>query len=263
MAAGVLAAQAAEPPKEMAPLTLRSGIGDYLAQTGKKYEVYPPSYSKAAADDAEKLRRDALIASEAYEYLNKKKVTYEDKQSFVSFDFYMKTGDAKFNPKSDQTARLKSALLGHFATGKVVQADLIYEGLVAAEGNLTMAFGSLAELFCWNRQDFIPKVADMSNADGKNYYRYAGAFIGLHSGVVRALGQGGSYANMAGNPVVYAGSEVIQWWSDFLKGRPTKQVDTLKTLGPQGNGNLVDKGGELHKGLDAAEKLRTEKNIDL
>ncbi|MBI5622940.1 MAG: hypothetical protein HY924_04090 [Elusimicrobia bacterium] len=262
-ASAVLSALAQTKPGEMPPLPLRSGIGDYLAQTGKAYPVYPPSYYKGADDDADKLAKDAAIAVEAYEYLTRKKVTFEDKQSFVSFDFYMKTGDARFNPNAAQTSKLQSAIAGHLSNGKVVQADLIYEGLVATGGNLTLAFGSLAELFCWNRNDYIPKVADMSNADGKNYYRYAGAFIGLHSGVVRALGAGGSWANMTGNPIVYAGAEVIQWWGDFLKGKPTKGVDTLKTLGPEGRGNLVDKGGELHKGLDAAEKLRKQFSVNL
>lgn len=35
-----------------------------------------------------------------------------------------------------------------------------------------------------------------------------------------------------------------------------KGIDTLKTLGPQGNGNIVDKGGQLHMGFTAAETLR-------
>lgn len=258
---------AAEPPAakpgDRPPLQFRSALRDYLVQSGKRYDVWPPSYSKGQEDDDAKLFADMTIAIEAWEYLRKKKVTYEDKQSFVSFDFYMKTGDAKFNPDGGQTSKLQGALNGHFAGGSLTQADLLFEALEATDGNMTMALGSLAELFCWNRNDYIPKVADMMNAEGKNYYRFAGAFISLHSGVVRTLGQSGAYANMAGNPIVYAGKEIIDWWGAFLQSKPTKPVDTLKTLGPQGNGNLVDKGGELHKGMNASEKLVKARKIDL
>lgn len=250
-------------PGDMPPLQHRSALRDYLVQSGKRYDVWPPSYHKGKDDDAAKLLADMQVAIEAYEYLRRKKVTYEDKQSFVSFDFYMKTGDAKFNPNSAQTSLLQRKLNDHFSGGPVTQADLLFEGLESTGGNMTLALGSLAELFCWNRNQYIPKVADMTNAEGKNYYRFAGAFISLHSGVVRTLGQGGAYANMAGNPLVYAGKEIIDWWGDFLSSRPTKPVDTLKTLGPDGNGNLVDKGGELHKGMNASEKLVKARKIEL
>lgn len=257
------AAAVAARPGEMPPLQFRSAIRDYLVQSGKRYDVWPPSYYKGKDDDAAKLFADMTVAIEAYEYLRKKKVRYEDKQSFASFDFYMKTGEAKFNPNSGQTSNLQGRLNGHFSAGSVAQADLLFEALEATDGNMTMAVGSLAELFCWNRNQYIPKVADMMNADGKNYYRFAGAFINLHSGVVRTLGQGGAYANMAGNPIVYAGKEIIDWWGAFLSSKPTKPVDTLKTMGPEGNGNLVDKGGELHKGMDAADRLVKARKIEL
>jgi len=71
-------------------------------------------------------------------------------------------------------------------------------------------------------------------ADGKNYYRFAGLFIGLHKGLIRSLGESAAYANIVGNPLVYAGAEVVQWWGEFFRTRraPSKQVDTLRTLGP-------------------------------
>ena len=105
--------------------------------------------------------------------------------------------------------------------------------------------------------DFVAKAADMDKSvDGKNYYRFAGAFIGLHGWAARAAGLGGAYANIGGNPVAYAGLEVYDAWKSYFMTGQMKGVDTLKTLRPEGNGNLVDKGGQLQLGFSAAEVLR-------
>ncbi|MBI3565423.1 MAG: hypothetical protein HY079_09530 [Elusimicrobia bacterium] len=258
-----LKAQSASAPKA-APaaaaepvLHPRSDVRAYMAMTGDYRVFYRRGYYKAPDDDAKKLQADADLAVKAFEKLTGKTVTHEDSQTFASMDFFMRTGEAAFNPNRAQTAKLQSALDGLMAGGPVLQTDLVYEALKATDGNLTLAMGSLAELFCARRNEWIPKVADMADYAGKNYYRYAGFFIGLHGWTTRALGRAGSYANMGGNPVVYAGYEVYAWWRDTLTGQPTKSVDTLKTLGPDGNGDLVDKGGELHKGFDAAEAFRS------
>lgn len=209
----------------------------------------------AADDDQRKLAGDAELAVKAYEYLRGGKVSTKDDQTFASVGFFMRTGDASFNPNRAQTAKLQSKIDG--MTGPLLQVDLIYEALVATDGNLTLAFGSLAELFCARRAEYVAKVADMSkSADGKNYYRYAGAFIGLHGWATRVAGMGGAYANIGGNPVVYAGYEVYDAWKSYFTTGRMKGVDTLKTLGPEGNGNLVDKGGQLQLGFAAAESLR-------
>ena len=209
----------------------------------------------SATDDQAKLVADAELAAKAYEYLRGGKISTKDDQTFASASFFMNSGEAKFNPNGAQTAKLKDKIEG--AGGRMLQVDLLYWALEATGGNLTLAMGSLAELFCKNRESYVSKVADMSNSvDGKNYYRYAGAFIGLHGWTTRVAGMGGAYANIGGNPVVYAGFEVYDSWKSFFTTGKLKGVDTLKTLGPDGNGNLVDKGGQLHMGFNAAETLR-------
>ncbi len=206
-------------------------------------------------DDDKKLAADAELAVRAFQYLRGGKVSTKDEQTFASAGFFLRTGDASFNPNRAQTAKLQAKIDG--ATGPLLQVDLIYEALVATDGNLTSAFGSLAELFCARRAEYVAKVADMDkSADGKNYYRFAGAFIGLHGWATRVAGLGGAYANIGANPVVYAGYEVYDAWKAYFTTGRMKGVDTLKTLGPEGNGNLVDKGGQLQLGFAAAESLR-------
>jgi hypothetical protein len=259
-AAPASAAPATAPAGPAPVLRPRSDVARYLFETGDKREFYRGGYYTAPDDDAKKLAADAALAIRAYARLDGRAVSFADDQKFASLDFFMRTGEATFNPNRDQTAALNSDLRGMFAGGPVLQVDLIYEALKATHGNLTLAMGSLAELFCADRTEYVPQVADMGDAGGKNYYRFAGFFIGLHGWTARTLGAAGSYANMAGNPVVYAGYEVYDSWRSYFTGGGLKPIDTLHTLGPQGNGDLVDKGGELHKGFDAAESLRPSGN---
>lgn len=232
--------------KELRP---RSDVSSYLAtiNDGRKF---------TRDDGADKLASDAELAAAAFKALSGRRISTKDDQTFASVGFFMRTGDATFNPNHAQTRALQGKLDGYFATGPVLQVDLIYEALVATDGNLTLAFGSLAQLFCARRADYVPKVADMDQADGKNYYRFAGAFIGMHGWTTRVAGMGGAYANIGGNPVIYAGYEVYDAWRSYFTTGNMKGIDTLKTLGPQGNGNIVDKGGQLHMGFTAAETLR-------
>lgn len=218
-----------------------------------------------AADDSDKLFRDTDLAIDAFEFFTKTKASFVDTQDFASLDFYMKQGEAKFNPNGTQTSALKAKLDRLMKEKTIAQAEVVFEALLATEGNLPLAAGSLAELFCWNRAEYIHRVWDMEDAYGKNYYRFAGLFIGTHGSLIRSMGESAAYANIVGNPIVYAGAEIIQWWGAVFKtGRaPSKQVDTLKTLGPDGNGNLVDKIPELRKGMQAAEKLRSARSIPL
>jgi|GEM_PF-3815480 len=249
------AAPAASGPKTASSGCLpRSDVAGYLARTRDTLNFC--ERQRASNDDAAKLYADADLAVRAYQDLTGRPVTFADDQKFASIDFFMRSGAASFNPNSAQTAKLKSMLDGLIGSGQVQQTDLVYEALVAADGNLTMAMGSLAQLFCDNRDAYVPKVAGMQSADGKNYYRFAGFFIGLHKAGTRAAGAAASYANIGGNPVIYAGAEVYSAWAGFFSTGHMDGVDTLKTLGPEGHGNIVDKGGELHKGFDAAASMR-------
>jgi hypothetical protein len=213
-------------------------------------------------DTAERLYKDAKLAIEYYEQCSHgKKVTYSDDQRLVSPEFYLNSGLAHFNPNSAQTNTLEETLNAIMAKEyKPNQALVIFEALVATDGNVTLAMGSLAELFCRNRNEYIRNVRDMQDADGKNYYRFAGMFIGLHPTLIRMAGGAAAYSNIVGNPIVFAGVEIVQWWGDFLKGKPVSAVDTLHTMGPYGRGNLIDKIPELKKGLDAASALRKWNN---
>jgi hypothetical protein len=249
------AQSAAAPAPVQSRLYPRSAVAAFLAQSGDTRAFYPRG---ARADDAAKFHDDAALAIRAYERIHGRAVVFADPQKFVSSDFFMRTGGAILNPNSAQTAALAKALHGLFAGGPILQTDLVYEALVAADGNATMAMGSLAQLFCEDRASYLPKIADMSDANGKAYYRFTGFFIGLHGAGVRALGSAGAYANMAGNPLAYAGVEIYSSWKSFFTTGRMTGADTLKTLGPDGHGDLVDKGGELHKGFDAAELLRAE-----
>jgi len=246
----VLAASPAFAQGKAKELRPRSDVSSYLAtiNDGRKFS--------GRGDDAAKLAADAELAAASYRALRGRPISTKDDQTFASAGFFMRTGDATFNPNHGQTRALQSRLDGYFATGPVLQVDLIYEALIATDGNLTLAFGSLAQLFHARRADYVPKVADMSQADGKNYYRFAGAFIGMHGWTTRVAGMGGAYANIGGNPIVYAGYEVYDAWRSYFTTGHMKGIDTLKTLGPQGNGNIVDKGGQLHMGFTAAETLR-------
>jgi hypothetical protein len=225
-------------------------IRAYLADVGRKYDP--------GIDDDAKLYEDIQLAVGVWEAKAGKTVTYKDTQKHASFEFYMNQGEANFNPNSKQTGRARGRLEDLLATGPILQIDALYEALDAAEGNVTMAFGSLAEIYCLDRKKFVAMTADMDHSVAdKNYYRFAGAFIGLQDATVRTLGEAGAYANMAGNPVVYAGAEVYQWWAKLAKtGTVPAGVDTLRTLGPEGNGNLVDKSGQLSIGMGAAKRLR-------
>lgn len=249
----------------------RSGVNDYLVQTGKKYDVFSASFFKIAddgkrtwaADDKDKLYKDIMIAVAAYEFVKRKTVTYKDEQEFVSTDFWMNTGAAKFNPNSGQTQALKSTLNGHFSAGRVTQADLVYEAIVAAEGNVTLGLGSLAEIFCWNR-GYIANVGDMGNGSAqKNYYRFAGAFIGLHGTIVRNMGKAGSWGNMSANAPVYAGAEIISWWKAVFTGAPRPNVNTAARFSTSGNNNIVDKSGQLNIGLEASDIIRDKHSPDI
>lgn len=249
----------------------RTAVNDYLLQTGKKYDVFTASYFKLAddgeklyhEDGKEKLYADIMTAIAAFEFIKKKRVTYKDEQEFVSADFWMNTGAAKFNPNAAQTRALEASLNGYFATGRVTQADLIYEAIVASDGNVTLGLGSLAEIFCWNR-GYIAHVGDMGDGSAqKNYYRFAGAFIGLHGSIVRNMGKAGSWANMAGNAPVYAGAEIFSWWKAVFTGAPRPHVDTAARFSTQGNNNIVDKSGELNKGLEASDIIRERHNPNI
>jgi hypothetical protein len=217
--------------------------------------------SGPSEDNAARLYEDTSLAIKAWEYaFPGRAVSYRDTQDFASLRFYMNSGDARFNPDTAQTRRAQQAL-DALMPRNPPQALVIFEALASADGNVTLAMGSLAELFCSRRNAYVPRVRDMARADGKNYYRFAGFFIGLHPAVVRAAGGTAAYGNIVGNPIVYAGAEIVEWWAGVFKtGKMNGGVDTLRTMGPDGRGNLVDKLPELHKGLDAAELLRSARN---
>ncbi|MCX5792991.1 MAG: hypothetical protein NTY45_12370 [Elusimicrobia bacterium] len=221
--------------------------------------------NSSRGDDTDaRLYKDTDMAIKAYEYcFPGTRVSYKDPQNFASIRFYMNSGSAKFNPDGAQTRRVEQALDAILAANPP-QARVIFEALIAAGGNVTLAMGSLAEIFCNKRARYLPHVRDMDYAQGKNYYRFAGMFIGLHPAVVRAAGGSAAYGNIVGNPIVYAGAEIVQWWGKVFAGGGTGSgVDTLHTMGPDGNGNLVDKIPELNKGMNAAARLRKTRNTGL
>lgn len=211
-------------------------------------------------DTAARFSDDTELAITAFEYCFGRPVSYADSQEFASGDFWQRTGTAQFNPNMTQTSRIGQAL-DALMPSNPSQAQLIFEGLVGTKGNVPLAMGSLAELFCEKRNEYLPHVRDMAFSDGKNYYRFAGMFIGLHPALIRMAGKTGAQANILGNPIVYAGKEVFDWWAEFLTTGKNSGINTLETMGPNGNGNLIDKLPELDKGLEASTKLRRSRNI--
>lgn len=245
-------APAAAPAATPAAAGPRSDVAKYLLLAdAATLASYVPG---RGPDDAKKLAADVRVAVDAYKKLVRPSVDTTDDQSHVSVDFYLRTGAAAFNPNKAETGRLRASLRALMDRGPVLQVDAVYEALKATDGNLARAMGSLAELFCEDRAYYVGHVSDMAAADGKNYYRFAGFYIGLHDWGTAELGKVASYANIAFNPAIYAGAEVVQFWGDVFSGRHTNGVDTADTLGARAKYGA--KSGELGKGLDAAKGFR-------
>ena len=220
-------------------------------------------------DDKNKLFVDIKKAVNAYKILTGKYVSYKDPQDEnffkTAWSRFVNSGDALFNPDHQATDKLKRSIYESVKHGKITQAELIHESILAANGNLTMGSGSLAQILHDDR-GLISKIERMINASGKNYYRFVGLYTGLHENtVIRTLGTIGGYGNILGNPVVYGSIQTVKdFWSatkfaleyyGLNKKSGAEPVDfnkTLKTFGPDGNGNLVDKIPEYSMGLDAA-----------
>ena len=211
--------------------------------------------ASSGTDDWKKLKADAQIAVGIYSNATaRERVSYDDPQNHTTADFYLRTGGAQFNPNSSQTAALKRSIYLLLENRNTTQTELIHEALLATEGNLPLAFGSLAKIFHDDRAGLIPRVDGMTDDSAKNYYRFAGAFIGLQSGPVRLLGEIGSYGNMAGNPIVYAAAEVIGFWRDTFTGKSNGGVNTIRTVASRGM--VAPKSRQLRMGVEAMLELK-------
>jgi len=214
------------------------------------YEKLGLRKKPSSSDNSNTLKADAKKAVDIYGNATvRKPVSFEDPQSHTTADFYLRTGGAEFNPNSAQTTKLRNSIYRLLKTRNTTQAELIHEALIATEGNLPFAFGSLAKIFHDDRSALIPKVDGMKDDSAKNYYRYAGSFIGLQKAPVRLLGEIGSYGNIAGNPIVYAAAEVIGYWKDTFTGKPTRSVNTIRTV--SSTGKVAPKSRQLQMGIEA------------
>lgn len=267
----------------MIPVLSRKAVLEKLKKDKKCPSKYPSDESEACAareaclsaaveeyrktelpkienltDDKDKLLSDILRAVDAYETITGKEVSYKDDQQFVSWDFYMRQGEANLNPDRRQTATLQYAVMPFIERRKLTQAELIHEAILAADGNATLGIGSLAELICWQRSDLIPRVEGIENREGKTYYRFAGAFIGFHGEFTSRLGETAAMANILGNPIVYSAAEIGKWWVDLItepgSQKAVDSVETFKTRSKYGA-----KAGEMHMGLAAARAIRKGK----
>ena len=257
----------------------RSDWDNYLAyrayQGGISYEQYqgsglrlylrlrPNRASPAAADDADKLFQDTDLAIDAVAGMTGLLPSYGDGQKFVSADFYKRIGEARFNPDTKQTGRIAEALSRMLKDPKVklTQAEVIFEALRLTDGNVTMAMGSLGEIFCEQRRKFLPRIADMEEASGKNYYRFVGMFTGLHNGLLRSAGAAGGYGNIVGNPLAYLIGKTAVWWADYFQSGKVGDYDVREIFSVDGHNNIIDKVPQLDIGLSAAKKLREARNI--
>ena len=144
---------------------------------------------------------------------------------------------------------------------KLTQAEVIFEALRLTDGNVTMAMGSLGEIFCEQRRKFLPRIADMEEASGKNYYRFVGMFTGLHNGLLRSAGAAGGYGNIVGNPLAYLIGKTAVWWADYFQSGKVGDYDVREIFSVDGHNNIIDKVPQLDIGLSAAKKLREARNI--
>jgi hypothetical protein len=150
-------------------------------------------------------------------------VSFEDPQKKLSMEYYMNTGSAAFNraPGGEAaTGRIEYWLRSCVQQGvPLTQEDVILQAIVQNQGRVTLAMGSLAEILeKGQNRAWAGRIKGLRN-DGKDYYRFAGAYVGLQSNVVvRGAGALGSYANIAGNPLVYTGGGLWDMGKGVLGG---------------------------------------------
>lgn len=244
--------------KEQSLCTVPDDCGDLercLRAADSFYEKLGLRAKSPGDDDWKTLKADAAKALDLYANATvRKSPSFEDPQDHASADFYLRTGGAQFNPNGAQTEALRRSLVELTGRRRVYQAELVHEALIAAEGNLPLAMGSLAQIFHDQRNSLISRVEGMKDDSGKNYYRYAGAFIGLQNAPVRLLGEIGSYANIGGNPIVYAAAEVIGFWGKAITtGSLPQGIDTIETVSSRGK--VGPKSRQLQMGIEAMLEL--------
>ena len=223
-------------------------------------------------DDGDKLYIDFSHAVGTYKILSGKSVSYDDFQDDSlkrNWQRFLNSGTASFNPNDEENRRLSDSLNDAIKYGKLAQAELIHEALLAANGNVTMGMGSLAKVF-FDNSGMVSHIQGMKEASEKNYYRFVGMYVGLHkTWMIRNMGSLAGYGNIAGNPVIYGTDRVCK---DFWKAtifaleyyglkndtgaRPVNFKKTLETFGPKDRGNLIDKVPEYGKGLRASMLYR-------
>lgn len=206
-----------------------------------------------ANDDAARLAKDVEEAVAAWRLLGRQ-VSYADDQDHLSMDFFMRTGDAQFNPDRGATAALRRSFLNHCSGRRMRQAEFFFEALDANNGNVTMAAASASEVL-QNHRGQLRCLVDVIDQAGKNYYRFAGLFVGLHGEPVRSAGMAGSACNIVGNPVVYSVAEIGGWWADVFSGKGARGgVSTADTLSKRSM--YQEKLGQFNLGIEASDKLR-------
>lgn len=159
------------------------------------------------------------------------------------YDYFLRTGDAQFNraaPEGDfpggakATQQLEEWLRRKTeGAGRITLEELIHQAIIFNRGNVTLAMGSLAEILCQGSNRALAGRIQGLRGHKKDYYLFAGAFVGLQpSPVTRELGVAGSAANIAGNPIVYGGAGLYEAGAGALTGdadRRRKGLDLAKS----------------------------------
>ncbi len=171
-------------------------------------------------------------------------VSYRDPQRHLSADFWSRTGSAEFNrakPDGDfaggaAAARATGAWLrDKAANGGTTQRELMLEAIRQNRGNVTLAMGTLAEVLHHDRP-LADHVEGLGDPERKDYYRFAGAFVGLQSNpVTKVSGWVGSHINILGNaPLFLVGTLVIERsfgeaWRQFApRARPAANLAKIR-----------------------------------
>lgn len=149
-------------------------------------------------------------------------------------EFFERTGAAQFNRAAPfggsfpggarATEQTRQWLRAEYESGRVTTVEeLIVHAIESNSGYITLAMGSLAEILHDHRA-WAARISGLRN-DAKDYYRFAGAYVGFQSEQSELLlGYLGSLGNIAGNPIVYGAAGGAQW----LYGRAAGDQQTAQ-----------------------------------
>jgi hypothetical protein len=183
--------------------------------------------------------------------LNREKTTYDDVQKL----------DRRFGIEAklfDQDEKVPGAA----GKGHITQEDFIYKAIVANDGNVPLALASCAEVLYrpYNRR-LAARILGLPH-DGKDYYRFTGAFVGIQqSAAVRAGGLLGSDINILMNPLAGIGAGLKNAAVAKWQGKdPQKSLDSAYGYAFQQATPTVQKALEFDAGLMAGFGVRLEKD---